>query len=167
MKILLLDSKTSNELPGEISEALGNDIPLKKDGWQFNWRSLYKTEGSLFYKLVLLNQDRAEIQGMIMITLINNEMVYLNNVEVAPWNYGKNGRYANVAGCLLAFVCKKSFELGRKHYTGFLSFDSKTALIDLYRKKYGATLAIGHKLFFDPIAGEQLIVKFLGENINF
>lgn len=96
-----------------------------------------------------------------MLTLMNNEMLYMNNIEVAPHNLGSTGAYDNVAGCLIAFGCLKSFELGSNHYTGYLTFESKTALIPLYQKKYGATLAMGQKMYIAPQAGLTLIKKFL------
>lgn len=39
--------------------------------------------------------------------------------------------------------------------------DSKTNLIELYEKKYGATHAIGQKMFFDPVAGKNLMEAYL------
>jgi hypothetical protein len=63
---------------------------------------------------------------------------------------------------LIAFACKKSFELGKGHYLGFLSFDSKTELISLYQDKYGATWAMGQKMFIGPANGKKLMEKYLG-----
>lgn len=96
-----------------------------------------------------------------MLTLIEDELLYMNNIEVSPHNFGANGKHENVAGCLLAFACKKSFEMGKNHYLGYLSFDSKTELIGLYEKKYGATLAAGQKMFFTPEAGRKLMKQYL------
>lgn len=95
-----------------------------------------------------------------MLTLLSEEMVYMNNIEVSPQNYGSNGKLDGVAGALIAYACKKSFELGKGAYTGFLSFDSKTALIPLYEKKYGATWAIGQKMFISPVSGKILMNKY-------
>lgn len=89
-------------------------------------------------------------------------MLFMNNIEVASHNIGRNKRYENVAGCLLAFACRESFDRGRGNYNGFLSFDSKTELIELYYKKYGASIAMGHKMYFDPEAGKRLMEKYLG-----
>jgi len=160
MKVWLdgTDAMLSEE--AKLLDANRNERLLRKDGWQFNWRNLFKVESALFYKLI--TYDPGEIvQGMLMLSLINDEMLYLNNVEVAPHNYGGNGLYKNIAGCLLAYACYKSFELGRGHYTGFVSFDSKTELIELYQEKYGATYAIGQKMFFTPEAGRILIKDYL------
>lgn len=97
-----------------------------------------------------------------MLILINEEMLFMNNIEVAPHYYGSVGKFENVAGSLLAFACYKSFELGKNHYMGYLSFDSKTELIELYQSKYGATFAMGQKMYFDPEAGKRLMSKYLG-----
>ena len=69
--------------------------------------------------------------------------------------------YENVAGCLLAYACRKSFEIGRGNYNGYLSFDSKTNLIELYQNKYGANLAMGNKMYFSPETGKNLMKKYL------
>jgi hypothetical protein len=135
-------------------------MPLKKDGWQFTWKKLAKIEGAQFYKITLKDSP-SKLEGLLMITLINDEMLYMNNLELAPHNYGSKGKYENVAGCLIAFACKKSFELGRGNYLGFLSFDSKTELISLYEEKYGAILAMGQKMFIDPGQGRKLMEKYL------
>jgi hypothetical protein len=135
-------------------------MPLKKDGWQFTWKKLAKIEGAQFYKITLKDSP-SKLEGLLMITLINDEMLYMNNLELAPHNYGSKGKYENVAGCLIAFACKKSFELGRGNYLGFLSFDSKTELISLYEEKYGAIWAMGQKMFIDPGQGRKLMEKYL------
>ncbi len=92
-------------------------------------------------------------------------MLYMNNVEIAPHNYGSKGNYENVAGCLIAFGCLKSFELGQNHYKGYLTFESKTELVDLYKKKYNATLAIGQRMFIEPQEGLKLIEKYLNQKL--
>ena len=160
MKIRLKDVGTGKLYEGQILESFPNEMPLRKDGWQFTWKKLAKVEGAQFYKITLKKSPEA-IEGVLMITLINDEMLYMNNVEVAPHNYGRKGKYENVAGCLIAFACKKSVELGKGHYLGFLSFDSKTELISLYQDKYGATWAMGQKMFIDPVNGRKLMGKYL------
>ena len=160
MKVLIKDTSLGIHEEAMISEAMKEDIPLRKDGWQFTWGKLFQIEGALFFKMSRLNAP-AQIEGMLMLTLINDEMLYMNNLEVAPHNYGVNGKYENVAGCLLAFACYKAFDLGMDNYLGYVSFDSKTELIELYEKKYGATHAMGQKMFFDPAAGRKLMKKYL------
>jgi hypothetical protein len=73
-----------------------------------------------------------QIEGMLMLEIQLGEMIYMSNVEIAPENIGKEGRYRNIAGCLLAYACSVSFTHGKGHYHGYLSFTSKTELIELY-----------------------------------
>jgi len=160
MKIKILEKKTSLEKDAEIQKIQKKELPYKKDGWNFNWRELYRTEGAVLFKISLMESPHL-IEGTLMLTIFNEEMLMMNNIELAPHNIGKNKKYDNIAGCLLAFACAESFEKGKGHYQGFLSFDSKTELIDLYHNKYGAQLAMGNKMYFDPEAGKRLMKKYL------
>lgn len=160
MNINLFDSTVAQNVSAQIEKAAYVDMPLRKQGWQFTWRSLYKTEGADFYKLVLMDSP-ADVQGVLMLTLMNDEMLYMNNVEIAPHNYGSEGRYEHVAGCLIAYACLKSLNRGKNGYQGFLTFDSKTTLIGLYQNKYGAQLIGGQRMYIRPQTGIQLIDKYL------
>jgi len=160
MRVDFKATESGELIEGLITKASKQDLPSKRDGWQFTWKKLGKTEGAEFYKLST-TEDPETVEGMLMLTLINEEMLYMNNVEVAPHNYGSEGKYDNVAGGLIAFGCYKSFEKGKNYYLGYLSFESKTQLIELYQNKYGATFAMGQKMFFDPDAGKNLMKKFL------
>lgn len=162
MKIQIKERTTNQNIEGKIAPPSKQDIPLKKNGWQFNWKTLYKTEGATFFKLTLTISPN-NVEGMLMLTLMNEEMLYMNNIEVAPHNLGSSGKYDNIAGSLIAYACYKSFELGKEHYRGYLTFDSKTKLIPLYQKKYGATLAMGQKMFIEPKIGKHLIEKYLNK----
>ncbi len=160
MKPILLDKSTGVSKRAVILKADLKGMPLRKDGWQFTWRSLAKTEGATFYKIVLKETSNI-IEGIIMLTLMHGEMLYLNNIEVAPHNYGNRGKYEHVAGCLLAFACRESIAKGKGNYKGFLVLDSKTELIELYETKYGATRSLGHTMFIDPEAGFLLMENYL------
>jgi hypothetical protein len=160
MRPTLLNTITGQESLARIEEIFRKEIPLKKDGWNFNWRKLHKTEGGKLYKITLVNSPQ-KIQGVVMISFFNEEMVFMNNVEVAPGNLGKNKLYDNVAGCLISFACLLSFQIGKGDYNGFLSFESKTELIDLYEDKYGATFAMGNKMFIEPQTAKRLIQQYL------
>lgn len=160
MKVTIIERKTKETAEGRISRVKKKELPLKKAGWNFNWRELYKVEGAEFYKLTL-NESQNRVEGILMLSIQYEEMVIMNNIELAPYNIGVKKKYRNVAGCLLAFACKYSFEKGKGSYEGFLSFDSKTELIELYQNKYGAQWAMGHKMYFDPIAGKALMKKYL------
>lgn len=160
MEVQLLHIKTNKLVTAFISILDKKNLPLRKDNWKFNWQKLYKTEGADFYKISLIESpDTAE--GIVMLSLMFEEMVYMNNIEVAPHNVGSSGKFDHVAGALIAYACFKSFITGKNAYKGYLSFESKTALISLYLKKYGAVLASGNKLFIPPENGKVLVEKYL------
>lgn len=106
---------------------------------------------------MLLDSPEA-IEGLIIAVAENGEMLSMKNIEVSPSNYGNS---KDVAGCLIAFACELSFQLGKGAYNGFLTFESKTILVEFYKKKYGATHAGGHMMFIDDEQGKNLIKKYL------
>ena len=165
MEIRLEDTETGEIYEGQILEGLPNEMPFKKDGWQFTWRELAKVEGAMLFKITRKAAPK-QLEGLLMLTLINDELVYMDNIELAPHNYGSKGKYKHVAGSLIAFACNMSFELGKGQYVGFLSFDSKTQLISLYQEKYGARIAMGHKMFIDEDRAQKLIKKYLNIDID-
>ncbi|MFN8579286.1 MAG: hypothetical protein U0354_20865 [Candidatus Sericytochromatia bacterium] len=156
-----IEKKKTNELlDAEILQVKTlAEVPLKKNGWAFNWQKLYKEQGFI-YKLVIENNPD-EIQGVMKFSIKNDEMVYLENIEIAPHNIGSNGKYDLVAGSLLAFCCKQSFILGKNAYNGVVVFDSKTVLIDFYKQKYGATLLFDRRMCFYPDISQKLINRYL------
>ena len=160
MRITIQETNTRKNIAAEILPAIKKDMPLKKEGWNFNWRQLYQDEKGAFYKLILIGKN-SQIQGVLKLQLENKSMLVMKDIEIAPHNFGSKGKYEKVAGCLIAFACKRSFEIGKGNYKGFLVFESKTKLIPLYQKKYGATIAIGQKMFIDEITGRHLIEKYL------
>ena len=88
-------------------------------------------------------------------------MLIMDLVEIAPHNIGRESkRYDYVAGCLIAFACRESFKL-ENNYKGFLSFESKTELIEWYMDKYHAKIAMGQKMYIAPNDGQHLINEYL------
>ena len=165
MEVYLEEVSTGKKVKGIIEVLTKSELNSSesKMDWQFDWLKLMEIEGVFFYKLTLTSSP-SEIEGLLMLTLINDEMLFMNNVEIAPHNYGKTGKYDHVAGALLAYACKKSFSMGQGYYLGFLAFESKSNLVDLYQKKYGASLAAGQKMFFSPQAGKKLMKEYLKIN---
>ena len=78
-------------------------------------------------------------------------------LESAPFNLGKNKLYEGVPGNLVAYACKVSFQRGAD---GFVSFESKTNLIDHYVKTLGAHHFGGHLMVIDTIAAKRLVDKY-------
>jgi hypothetical protein len=57
----------------------------------------------------------------------------------------------------VAFICKESWDKG---YEGFVSFISKTKLIEHYERTLGAVNVGGHKMVIFPKEALQLIKKY-------
>jgi hypothetical protein len=108
-------------------------IITRKGGWQFNWKTELADHSKEVYKLSIVNNPDI-IQGLVCLS-IRPDHVLMNLVESAPFNIGKNKIYESVAGNLVAYACKISFQRG---FEGFVSFTAKTRLIEHYEKTLGA-----------------------------
>jgi hypothetical protein len=73
------------------------------------------------YKLSIVNNS-AIIQGLLSVTN-EQDYIYMNLLESAPFKIGKNKIYEGVAGNL---VVKFHFQ---KEFEGFVTFNSKTNLM--------------------------------------
>ena len=154
----IYDLANNNLIEVEIVSASGR-LPLKKDGWKFDWNKLIKEKNCKIYVLRLKDSTKS-IEGIVQLK-IENKLLIMDVIEIAPHNLGSaNKRFDYVAGCLIAFGCRKSFEI-EGSYKGFLTFMSKTSLIDWYQDKYGATRALGQRMFIDDVNGLKLIKKYL------
>lgn len=154
----LLNTSNNKLVDAEIVKSVNAKTPLKRGGWRFNWGTVVKLKNTQTFVLRL--KDAPEnIEGMLQIRT-EGEMVIMDLIEIAPHNIGKNKRYENAAGCLIAFACRESFKV-EGPYQGFLTFESKTELIDWYIEKYGADVAIRQKMFISPENGIKLIEKYL------
>jgi hypothetical protein len=78
-------------------------------------------------------------------------------VESANFNKGTNKIYLGVAGNLFAFACKLAFEKG---YEGYVAFDSKSALIEHYKKNLGAMHISAQRMFIDTVNALYLVKKY-------
>lgn len=155
----LLDIKTNSLVEAEIVLAKSKDMPLKKNGWHFNWRTVFKKKNTATYVLRLKSNPES-VQGVLHLR-IQEGMLIMDLVEIAPHNIGRNKkRYDYVAGCLIAYACRESFNL-ENSYKGFLTFESKTKLIDWYMEKYNAKIAMGQKMYIEPNDGQSLINEYL------
>ena len=157
--IYILDVKSDQLIKAEIVVPEPSEIPLKKDGWNFNWRESSKQEKSRIFILKTIGLN-SSVEGTLQLK-IENEMLIMNALEIAPHNIGqKNKKYDYVAGCLIAFACKESFKI-KGVYKGFLTFMSKTSLMKWYSKTYGASVGLGQRMFIDSENGLKLITEYL------
>lgn len=156
--VKLINTLNNKIVEAEIVPAVNIKMPLKKDGWLFNWKNILKRENTQTFVLRLKDTPH-NIEGVLQLR-IESEMLIMDLIEIAPHNIGKNKRYNNVAGSLIAFACRESFKI-EGPYQGFLTFDSKTDLIEWYIENYGAEVAIRQKMFISPDNGIRLIAKYL------
>ncbi|MCE5348194.1 MAG: hypothetical protein LLG13_18165 [Bacteroidales bacterium] len=159
MNVYILDIKKDRLIKAEIVIAGKKGIPLKRDGWNFNWEQLVREKNSKTF-LLKTSGPEGSVEGAMHLK-IENEMLIMDILEIAPHNVGqKDKRYDYVAGCLIAFACRESFKL-EGDYKGFLTFVSKTNLIKWYADKYDAKVALGQRMFIDDEAGKNLINEYL------
>lgn len=130
----------------------------KKNNWQFDWKSQYKQPEREVYKLTIVN-NQLIIQGLVSLE-IKSDHVYMHLVENAPFNKGRIKMYAGVAGNLVAFACKLSFQRGHQ---GNVSFHSKTQLVQHYIDSLGATHVGGRIMIIHTVAALKLIDKYFGK----
>ena len=78
-------------------------------------------------------------------------------IESASFNRGKNKVYLGVPGNLVAFACRTAFQKG---FEGYVSFHSKTKLIEHYEKTLGARQIGGHLMMIVKIAAKYLVEKY-------
>ena len=156
-----LTNSIENTLTGEIFDTEVAKITLrdkrliKKSDWLFDWLLELKAPHKEVFKLSTVNNSDI-IQGLVCFE-DKNDHIFLHLLESAKFNKGRNKLYLGVAGNLVAFACKTSFNKG---YEGFVAFDSKTALIRHYEKSLGATHFRGQRMFIETRAAEQLVAKY-------
>lgn len=148
---------TGDSFATEISVLTIADLKsvAKKNGWNFNWRDEFKEPARDVYKLTIVNNQNI-IQGLVSLE-VKEDHVYMHLVESAPFNKGKNKIYTGVAGNLVAFACKLSFQRGHK---GNVSFLSKTQLIEHYEKTLGAIHFGGRIMIIETKTALKLINKY-------
>jgi hypothetical protein len=154
----IFDVLHKRKIKADIILADNTKLPLKKDGWSFNWNQLSKNKRVTTYILKLMDTPQT-IEGVLQVK-IEAEMFIMDLIEIAAHNIGSNKRYELVAGCLISFACRESFKI-EGDYKGYLTFIAKTGLIDWYASKYGAIQAMGQRMFITPQKGVQLQEKYL------
>lgn len=133
------------------------DLPqvTKKNGWNFNWNAKLDDNTREVYKLTIVNNPNI-IQGLVAFT-VNEDHIYMDLLESAPFNLGRNKLYEGVAGNLVAYTCKASFQRG---FDGYVSFTAKTKLIEHYTKTLNAVLFGGQLMVINTAAANILIDKY-------
>lgn len=127
----------------------------RSKGWLFNWKQESRQPGRFVYKLTIV-ENPSVIQGLVSLEALADHVV-MHLVENAPFNLGRNKVYAGVLGNLVAFGCKRSFELG---FSGNLAFLSKTRLITHYEETLNAIHVGGGRMIIETAAAQYLVDKY-------
>lgn len=156
-----LTNSIENAISGEVFDTLIEKLKLsdgksiKKTEWVFNWHNEIKDRSKQVYKLTTVSNPTI-IHGIISLT-DKGDHIYMDLIESAKFNKGKNKLYRGVAGNLVAFGCKMAFE---KKYDGVVSFISKTQLVEHYEQTLGAKLFGGNRMFIDTKEAFILTTKY-------
>lgn len=135
---------------------------IKEAEWSFNWHKELKESINEVYKLTTIN-NLTIIQGLICFT-DKRDHIFMPLIESAKFNRGEEKLYRGVAGNLVAYVCKISFEKG---YDGVVSFIAKSKLIDHYQKTLGAKRFGNSNRMFIDTKESFLLVKQYFKNFKY
>lgn len=153
----ITNSISGDSFPTEVSLLSKEDLKQvqKKNGWFFNWKEEHNLPDREVYKLTIVNNANI-VQGITSLT-VSTDNVFLHLIENAPFNKGKEKLYEGVAGNLVAFACRLSFQRGSD---GFVSFHSKTNLIDNYVKSLNAIHYGNQLMIINTEAALRLVNKY-------
>ena len=96
------------------------------------------------------------IQGLLSLEPAEN-YIEMHLIETAPHNFGPSKQYRGVAGNLVAFACKMSFDAG---FDGFVAFTAKTRLVKHYKESLGAEEIYRNRMAVSGKAAEKLVNSY-------
>ena len=148
---------TGDSFPTDITLISSADLKTitKKNGWKFDWKLEFKEPARDVYKLTIVN-NQSVIKGLVSLEVMQDH-VYMHLLENAPFNIGRTKIYSGIAGNLVAFACKLSFQRGNE---GNVSFLSKTQLVQHYIDTLNAMHFGGRVMIIDTNAALKLINKY-------
>jgi hypothetical protein len=152
--VFIENSKTGEKLKAGVIPCTIEELrQLDGNRFEFDWL----TESSfMVFRLEILSSN--EILGLMSIDLIPVELrLEIRLLELSKENVGRQRRFENVAGILIASACKISFKMG---FFGFVSLIPKTRLITHYQTRYGFE-QYGRHLAVDMEKSQLLIKKYL------
>lgn len=153
----ILNTISGDSFQTEVSILTKPDLKsiTAENGRAFNWKSEFNDLKKELYKLTIINNPSI-VQGLLSIT-IENDFILMNLLESAPFNMGKNKLYEGVAGNLVAYACKVSFQKG---FEGFVTFTAKTALINHYENTLGAYHFKNQRMIIETNPAKILVDKY-------
>jgi hypothetical protein len=126
------------------------DVMQKYEKWKFDWSDSGLADCTIY---ALYAEGSAKTQGLIA---CRSEKNYVEVVlaESNPLNVGEKGLYHGVGAHLFALACKKSFNEGNE---GYVSFISKTGLVEHYIKSLHAKVLFNRNLVIETEAATYLV----------
>lgn len=151
---------TGDNFKTEVLELSLADIrKLKKAEWLFDWKAEAKQPDRKVYKLVIIDNP-AVIQGLIS-QQDKGDHIFMPLIESNKFNRGARKVYLGVPGNLVAFACRLSFDKG---YGGYVSFESKSWLIEHCQKTLGAQVLFGNIMAIGTRAAAKLVERYFPTN---
>lgn len=147
---------TGDSFDTQVIELQKDDISKLQEGWNFDWKAEFDNTQSKVFKLIIEN-NLTVIQGLVSLSY-KEGFVFVELIESADFNIGRNKVYLGVAGNLFAFACKESWDKGD---FGYVAFNSKTNLIQHYKNTIGAKkIGNSHQMIIEPNEALNLINKY-------
>lgn len=153
----ILNTISGDSFQTDVSTLKKSDLGnlTQKNGWKFNWKPEFNDLSREVYKLTIVNNPDI-IQGMMSIS-IEQDHIFMNLLESAPFNLGKDKLYEGVPGNLVAYACKLSFQKG---FEGFVAFTAKSKLIKHYEETLGANHFKNQRMIIATAAAKNLVIKY-------
>ena len=150
----LIDTRTGEEVETEYRMREASIRPRDYRGWKFNW-SITEKNGYDIYELFVKDDDT--VQGRISVK-VDGGVADVDIAETAPHNYTHKGIYSGVGAHLFAIACQVSLDAG---YDGFVTFTSKSSLVEYYKEKLNAVVFRGRRMYIDEEAARILLDKYM------
>lgn len=158
VEIERLTNSIVNVISGDILETEFHRVTkkeIRKKDWLFDWGYELADKKNQVYKMTIKGSNNI-IQGLISMSF-ENDFIFVNLIESAQFNRGKEKLYEGVGGNMFAFACKVSKDSG---FGGFVSFVSKASLMEYYTKTLGAQRAVGQRMVILDSEADKLIMQY-------
>lgn len=150
------DITTGFSIPAaDISPATASQMQ-KYEKWNFNWSDPDLDDCSVY---ALYVKGSKQTQGLIACREYKDKNQTQGYIEVAlaeanPKNVGIDGRYKGVGAHLFSIASRLSFDLG---YDGYVTFVSKTDLVQHYIDELQAEVLFGSNMQLGTDASRRLV----------
>lgn len=146
---------TGDSFDTQVLEIEVTDLKLLDKNWNFDWKLEFENSETV-YKLII-EENYEIIQGLISLKY-KEGFVFVELIENADFNIGRNKVYYGVAGNLFAFACKQSWDKGD---FGYVAFNAKSNLVSHYENFLGAKrVGNSNQMIIEPKEALKLIKQY-------